>query len=282
MCMVGSMHRHFNLLLRQSSVLLKSACVVPLPHNNTIVHSLLRISSTRQLTMAPISSSSATSDMQITQMKDVIPTVDENDVLTGHGTKRECHTRIGGDGRGKLHRAFSVFLFNSEKKLLLQRRSATKITFPGYYTNTCCSHPRYNPEELVEDGDAGIKTAAQRRMAFELGIVESRFPHAEQDVITRIHYFANSCAEWCEHELDYVIFVQGEVDLSAVNEDEVSETLYVSMDEMKEFRKNENVLFTPWFKYICDNFLYKWWEALDSLDDVKDSSIQRAGDQSQI
>merc|ERR1712013_415768 len=132
----------------------KSACVVPLPHNNTIVHSLLRISSTRQLTMAPISSSSATSDMQITQ--------------------------------------------------------------------------------------------------------------------------------WCEHELDYVIFVQGEVDLSAVNEDEVSETLYVSMDEMKEFRKNENVLFTPWFKYICDNFLYKWWEALDSLDDVKDSSIQRAGDQSQI
>merc|ERR1712013_965262 len=228
----------------------KSACVVPLPHNNTIVHSLLRISSTRQLTMAPISSSSATSDMQITQMKDVIPTVDENDVLTGHGTKRECHTRIGGDGRGKLHRAFSVFLFN--------------------------------PEELVEDGDAGIKTAAQRRMAFELGIVESRFPHAEQDVITRIHYFANSCAEWCEHELDYVIFVQGEVDLSAVNEDEVSETLYVSMDEMKEFRKNENVLFTPWFKYICDNFLYKWWEALDSLDDVKDSSIQRAGDQSQI
>jgi len=229
-------------------------------------------------TMAP--TSAQTSEMQITQMKDVIPTVDENDVVTGSGTKRECHTREGGDGKGKLHRAFSVFLFNSEKKLLLQRRSATKITFPNYYTNTCCSHPRYNDDELVEKDNIGIKTAAQRRMEFELGIAQSVFPFDAMDVITRIHYFAISCDEWCEHEMDYVIFVQGEVDLSKVNVDEVSETRYVSIDEMKEFRKNDQVLFTPWFRYICDNFLYDWWNSLDSLDKIKDSEIQRAGDQS--
>jgi len=255
-----------------------------LPKYTTVcTRAVLRIAETNNCTrlsstMAP--TSAQTSEMQITQMKDVIPTVDENDVVTGSGTKRECHSRLVGDGKGILHRAFSVFLFNSEKKLLLQRRSSTKITFPDYWTNTCCSHPRYNDEELVEKDSIGIKTAAQRRMEFELGIEQSVFPFDAMDIITRIHYFAISCDEWCEHELDYVIFVQGEVDLSKVNVDEVSETRYVSMDEMKEFRKNDQVVFTPWFRYICDSFLYKWWESLDSIDKIKDNGIQRAGDQS--
>lgn len=55
-----------------------------------------------------------------------------------------------------LHRAFSVFLFNSEGKLLLQQRSATKITFPLYWTNTCCSHPLSFPEELEEENQMGM------------------------------------------------------------------------------------------------------------------------------
>jgi isopentenyl-diphosphate delta-isomerase len=48
-----------------------------------------------------------------------------------------------GQPHGLLHRAFSVFLFNSENKLLLQQRAASKITFPKVWTNTCCSHPLY-------------------------------------------------------------------------------------------------------------------------------------------
>lgn len=59
--------------------------------------------------------------------------------------------------KNMLHRAFSVFLFNSEGKLLLQKRSDTKITFPGYWTNTCCSHPLYNDDELPEEGQLGMK-----------------------------------------------------------------------------------------------------------------------------
>ena len=57
--------------------------------------------------------------------------------------------------KNMLHRAFSVFLFNSEGKLLLQKRSDTKITFPGYWTNTCCSHPLSTEEELPEEGQLG-------------------------------------------------------------------------------------------------------------------------------
>lgn len=56
---------------------------------------------------------------------------------------------------GLLHRAFSVFLFNSEKKLLLQQRATEKITFPDMWTNTCCSHPLNTPSELIEENQLG-------------------------------------------------------------------------------------------------------------------------------
>jgi isopentenyl-diphosphate delta-isomerase len=57
----------------------------------------------------------------------------------------------------KLHRAFSVFLFNEKNELLLQQRAKEKITFPLYWTNTCCSHPLYNEKnENIKDAALGI------------------------------------------------------------------------------------------------------------------------------
>jgi isopentenyl-diphosphate delta-isomerase type 1 len=57
---------------------------------------------------------------------------------------------------GLLHRAFSVFLFRpKDGRLLLQKRADEKITFPGMWTNTCCSHPLSIKAELVEEGQAG-------------------------------------------------------------------------------------------------------------------------------
>lgn len=58
--------------------------------------------------------------------------------------------------KGMLHRAFSVFLFNTKNELLLQQRATEKITFPDYWTNTCCSHPLHTPQELQEQGQMGI------------------------------------------------------------------------------------------------------------------------------
>eukprot|EP01138_Halocafeteria_seosinensis_P010515 gb/GECG01010735.1/.p1 GENE.gb/GECG01010735.1/~~gb/GECG01010735.1/.p1 ORF type:complete len:162 (+),score=20.04 gb/GECG01010735.1/:1-486(+) len=75
--------------------------------------------------------------------------VDENDNILRSGTKKECHI-MRNISSGLLHRAFSVFLFNSEGKLLLQKRSKAKITFPSYWANTCCSHPLYNGQEMEE------------------------------------------------------------------------------------------------------------------------------------
>lgn len=96
--------------------------------------------------------------------------VDENDCVKGTETKKECHLKINILHYGMLHRAFSVFLFNTKGQLLLQQRSDVKVTFPGCITNTCCSHPLYEDSELVEHDNFGVKLAAKRRLSYELGI----------------------------------------------------------------------------------------------------------------
>ena len=58
--------------------------------------------------------------------------------------------------KGALHRAFSVFLFNNEGKLLLQKRASEKITFPDCWTNTCCSHPLTRPDEIITENQKGV------------------------------------------------------------------------------------------------------------------------------
>ena len=115
---------------------------------------------------------------QIDQLDENIVLVNENDDIVGSASKYDTHVRSRHltDAmlcNGILHRAFSVFLFNSKKQLLLQQRSSLKITFPNYFTNSCCSHPRYNTEETRADNYVGIKLAAQRRLKFELGIEEN-------------------------------------------------------------------------------------------------------------
>ena len=96
--------------------------------------------------------------------------VDEYDCVTGYETKRDCHLKKNIMEYGMLHRAFSVFLFNQQGELLLQQRSNEKITFPGYITNSCCSHPLYDEAELDESKHIGIRRAAKRRLSYELGI----------------------------------------------------------------------------------------------------------------
>lgn len=96
--------------------------------------------------------------------------VDESDKVIGSDTKKNCHLNSNIE-RGMLHRAFSVFLFNFEGKLLLQQRASSKITFPECFTNTCCSHPLYRSEELEEGVSAvGVRRAARRKLEHELGI----------------------------------------------------------------------------------------------------------------
>jgi len=179
--------------------------------------------------------------------------VDEEDRIQGCLSKLKSHTIV--DGKSPLHRAFSLFHFNSSKKLLVQKRSSVKVTFPNLWTNTCCSHPLYTLSEM--DDKEGVKTAAKRRADFELGLkLESKKIHH----LTRILYSSNCSDELAENELDHCVLSFGEFDFSR-NSDEVSHTKWLSKEDLKPFVNSENV--TPWFSKIVESGLLEdWWKKL--------------------
>nr|XP_037268277.1 isopentenyl-diphosphate Delta-isomerase 1-like [Rhipicephalus microplus] len=197
--------------------------------------------------------------------------VDEQDRPIGSCSKKDCHL-MENINKGFLHRAFSVFLFNSKNELLLQQRSDAKITFPGRFTNTCCSHPLHIPDELEEANALGVKKAAQRRLFIELGIDPKEVPVDEIRYLTRILYKAPSDSTWGENEVDYILFVHKDVAIKA-NPNEVKDYLYISREDISNFISLLEVRgqsITPWFKLVLDNFLFKWWESLDNLKKLED------------
>ncbi|EON60837.1 isopentenyl-diphosphate delta-isomerase [Coniosporium apollinis CBS 100218] len=202
---------------------------------------------------------------QIRLMDEVCIVLDDNDVPIGSASKKVCHLMSNID-QGLLHRAFSVFLFDSQNRLLLQQRATEKITFPDMWTNTCCSHPLGIPGETGVGLDAsiqGVKRAAQRKLDQELGIKAEDVPLENFKFLTRIHYKAPSDGKWGEHEIDYILFIRSDPRLEP-NPNEVRDTCYVSEQELKAMFKDDTLTFTPWFKLICESMLFEWWEHLDS------------------
>lgn len=189
--------------------------------------------------------------------------VDENDKIVGHASKKECHTVV--NNTIPLHRAFSVFLFNENNELLLQQRSRFKITYPEYYTNTCCSHPLYdNEEETKEKHNTGIKLAVRRRLNYELGISKEELSLEDIKCVTRIHYFDKGDGVFGEHEIDHIVFVKKNVNIN-INKNEVHHTEYVPLDKMEVFLQNLHFPITPWFHFIVESKLYDWWKNIDEV-----------------
>jgi isopentenyl-diphosphate delta-isomerase type 1 len=176
-------------------------------------------------------------------LKDECFIVDMDDNIVGQGSKYLLHTLSPETPRGILHRAFSVFLFNSKGELLLQQRAAEKITFPNAWTNTCCSHPITGciPNEadsdplLVQQGQVnGIKNAAIRKLEHELGISSSSLSINDFKFLTRLHYWAVDThthgphSPWGENEIDYILFIQKDVEIQP-NIEEIQNTKYVTL-----------------------------------------------------
>jgi isopentenyl-diphosphate delta-isomerase len=193
--------------------------------------------------------------------------VDENDNVVGHDNKYNCHLMEKIEKENLLHRAFSVFLFNSKHELLLQKRSATKVTFPHVWTNACCSHPLYRESELIEDKYLGVRNAAQRKLYDELGIVAEDAPVDEFTTLGRIHYKAASDGKWGEHEVDYLLFLIRDVKVEP-NPEEVADVQYVNREQLKEIVRKadageEGITLSPWFRLVVNNFLFDWWKRVD-------------------
>lgn len=156
--------------------------------------------------------------------------VDEHDKELGIMEKMHAHKL------GILHRAFSIFIFNSQMQLLLQKRAPGKYHSGGLWTNTCCSHPR-----IGED----IKLAALRRLNEEMGL------SCELQHVTTVTYKANLSNDMFENELDH-IFIGYSDTLPKLNPAEVSEYKYMELPEVQEWLINEPWSFTEWFKILFE------------------------------
>ncbi|XP_023219428.1 isopentenyl-diphosphate Delta-isomerase 1-like [Centruroides sculpturatus] len=204
-------------------------------------------------------------------LDEVCIVVDKNDQSLCGKSKKDCHL-MENIKRGLIHRAFSVFLFNSKNELLLQQRSSKKITFPEYYTNTCCSHPLFLDSEMEKKNALGVKRAAVRRLEFELGIPSNSVNLDDFHYMTRILYSASSDSIWGENEIDYILILQKDVKIER-NPNEVADVRYVSRGDMPDFLsylRTKGCRITPWFDMIVNNFLYGWWDNLHQLETLKD------------
>ena len=154
--------------------------------------------------------------------------VDANDNKVGLMEKMEAHRK------GVLHRAFSVFIFNSKGEFLLQRRAIEKYHSGGLWTNSCCSHPRDNESVL---------NAGKRRLMEEMG-----FACEIKEQFTFI-YNRKLDNELTEHELDHVLFgtYEGEIKF---NPAEVMEYKYVDLTTLSLDIETNPMNYTEWFK-IC-------------------------------
>lgn len=173
--------------------------------------------------------------------------VDADDRELGTMDKQAAHL----DG-GKLHRAFSVFVFDGQGRVLLQKRASGKYHFGGLWTNTCCSHPR--PGEAPVDG-------ARRRLYEEMGI---NIPLEPQGwFVYKAHDEASGLIE---HELDHVFIghFSGE---PALNKDEAEDWRWIELSELRESLERQPDLYTPWLPLA----LARVFEGDDSLTRLQSS-----------
>jgi len=156
--------------------------------------------------------------------------VDEQDNETGVMEKQQAHIE------GRLHRAVSVFIFNSKGDMLLQQRAHNKYHSADLWTNTCCSHPR--PGETVDE-------AALRRLYEEMGIT------CELKKIFSFIYKAQLDNGLAEHEFDHV-FIGNTDALPIPDSMEVASWKYISIANLKSDINTHPENYTEWFK-ICFN-----------------------------
>lgn len=165
-------------------------------------------------------------------MKEEVILVDSNDKEIGAGEKLKTHQQ------GKLHRSFSIFVFNSNDELLLQKRAQAKYHCAGLWTNTCCSHPR--PGEPIEE-------AVHRRLKEEMGF------DCELKEVFSFTYKAEFDNGLIENEYDHVF--TGRFDGEPIlNPKEADDWKWVGVEELKKDIKENPSKYTPWLRIAIDKF----------------------------
>ena len=164
--------------------------------------------------------------------------VDKNDNPIGLMNKLEAHEKA------LLHRAFSVFILNDKKELMLQQRADHKYHSPLLWTNTCCSHQRENETNIQ---------AGTRRLREEMGFV------TELKEMFHFIYKAPFDNGLTEHELDHVMIGYYN-DVPVINDDEVESWKWMKIEDIKNDMITNPDIYTVWFKIIFEEFYHHFDE----------------------
>ena len=160
-------------------------------------------------------------------MEEYVILVDENDNPIGKEDKVKCHLP-----NGKLHRAFTALIFNSEEKLLLTKRGDGKMLWPGDWDGTVASHPRES-ETYV--------SSAERRMPEEIGI------NCEMNYVNKFEYHVPYKSVGSENEIcGTLIGTVDSFDESSLIKDEISEIKWIDPNELKNELEQNKDTYCPW------------------------------------
>jgi len=167
-----------------------------------------------------------------TPSADHVILVDESDRPTGSAPKLDAH--LNG---GALHRAFSIFIFNSGGRMLLQRRARGKYHFGGLWTNACCSHPRLGQT---------LADSAHARLRHEFG-----FDAPLEELFSFIYRAEDPVSGLTEHEFDHV-FVGRFDGRPAPNPEEIEQWEWVDRSRLLDDISTHPERFTPWFRIVLE------------------------------
>jgi isopentenyl-diphosphate delta-isomerase len=169
-------------------------------------------------------------------MEEKVVLVDSNDNEIGLEEKLKAH-----QNGGMLHRAVSVFVFNSKGQLMMQRRATTKYHGGGLWSNTCCSHPfpRETPSE-----------AAHRRLYEEMGF------DCKLHEVCAFAYEAKMDGSLTEKEYDHY-FIGLYDSPPKINPEEVCDWKWVSINQLKNDTKRHPAAYTPFFLVFFERVLRK-------------------------
>jgi len=166
---------------------------------------------------------------------DEVILVDKDDNEIGRAEKISAHQE------GLLHRAFSIFIFNTKGELLIQQRAPHKYHSANLWSNTCCSHPK--PDELLEK-------AVKRRLMEELNM------EADLSWSFSFLYKAEFDNGLIEHELDHV-FIGTSDEVATINPDEVIDLKYISITDLLDDIELRPDCYSFWFKEIINEVIEK-------------------------
>ena len=166
-------------------------------------------------------------------MSEMLVLVDEKDNQIGYEEKIKVHKN------GELHRAFSIFIFNTDGEMLLQQRSKKKYHFGGLWTNACCSHPLKGEK---------MENALHRELKEEMG-----FDTKLKESFSFLYRAEDPDSGMIEHEIDHV-FV-GKYDGKPIaSPEEIDDWKWVKIDKLREDLKNNPEKYSPWFKIAINKF----------------------------